>query len=592
LSISEWADRERRLSPEISAEPGRWRTSRAEYLRGIMDCISDPGVETVVVMKSAQVGMTECLGNVCGYYMDQDPAPILVIQPTLEVAEAWSKDRLATMIRDTPCLTGKVRDPRSRDSGNTLRHKEYSGGRLTIIGANSPVGLRSRSIRVVLADEVDAYPPSAGTEGDPLTLAAVRQQTFWNRKTVIASTPLHKVTSTVFRLWSQSDQRRYYVPCPHCDHQQVLVWHQVRWDKSDAGAHQPDTACYVCEECGALWTDVERWSAISRGRWQIEAPAMPIVGFHVSGLMSPWLRLEDIVRKFLVAKGDAYLMQTWSNTVLGEPFEEERESVAASGLIARCEPYGPESVPDACRILVGGCDVQDNRLEISVWGFGARNESWLITHEILHGDPALPQLWDELDQFLRLQFTRQDGNLMRIMACCVDSGGHHAASVFGFCRAHHRRRIFPTKGVAGSRPIWNARPSRAGYKGADRVYLIGVDTAKDAIYSRLRIDKPGAGFVHFPTLDIVDERYFDQLVAEHVVTRKREGRSYRQWVLPGNKLNEALDCAVLALGALRATNYRLDAEPAAQPAPSPPLESEPRRPWIDLTAWRESWERG
>jgi phage terminase large subunit GpA-like protein len=287
-------------------------------------------------------------------------------------------------------------------------------------------------------------------------------------------------------------------------------------------------------------------------------------------------------------------MQTWSNTVLGEPFEEERESVAAAGLISRAEPFGPESVPDAVRLLCAGVDIQDDRLEISVVGFGSRNESWLVTHEILHGDPALPALWEELDTFLKIHFPRADGRAMRIVACCIDSGGHHAASVYGFCRAHRHRRIFPTRGIAGSRPIWNARPSRAGYKGADRVYLIGVDTAKDALYARLRIDKPGPGYVHFPMIDGVDEKYFDQLTSEFVVTKRREGRSYRQWVLPANKRNESLDCYILAMAALRATGARLDGGVLTQPAPEEPRDQqrEPPQYWLNTGAWRrhgDSW---
>ena len=257
-TVSQWADEERILSPEIAAEAGRWKTSRVPYMRAVMDAVTNPGAETIVILKAAQISATECLNNTVGYFIAEDPSTILVIQPTLELAEAWSRDRLAPMLRDTPALRGLVQDPRSRDSGNTVKHKEYSGGRLTVVGANSPTGLRARSIRVVLADEVDLYPPSVGTEGDPLTLAAARQRTFWNRRTILASTPLHKATSVIWREWLRSDQRRYHVPCPHCRHEQVLAWSGVRWDKTADGAHQPSTAGYMCEECGALWNDVER----------------------------------------------------------------------------------------------------------------------------------------------------------------------------------------------------------------------------------------------------------------------------------------------------------------------------------------------
>ena len=231
LTVSQWADRERRLSPEASAEPGQWDTSRAEYLRGVMDAISDPTVTRVVVAKGSQVGYTECLGNIIGFHIDQDPAPILVVQPTVEMAEAWSKDRLAPMIRDTPCLGGKVQSPLTRDSGNTLRQKVFDGGPLAIVGANSPAGLASRPVRIVVADEVDRFPVSAGSEGDPLALASKRQGTFWNRKTLVGSTPTLKETGAIgasgwFRHAALS------VPCHACGHAQALVWSNVRWDKT------------------------------------------------------------------------------------------------------------------------------------------------------------------------------------------------------------------------------------------------------------------------------------------------------------------------------------------------------------------------
>jgi phage terminase large subunit GpA-like protein len=457
-TVSEWADQERVLSPEIAAEAGRWHTSRVPYMRAVMDAVTDSGAETIVILKAAQISATECINNIVGYFIAEDPSTILVIQPTLELAEAWSRDRLAPMLRDTPALLGKVQDPRSRDSGNTVKHKEFPGGRLTIVGANSPTGLRARSIRVVLADEVDSYPPSVGTEGDPLTLAAARQRTFWNRRTILASTPLHKATSVIWREWLRSDQRRYHVPCPHCGHEQVLAWSGVRWDKTADGAHQPSTAGYMCEECGALWNDVERHAAVARGHWIAGAPGAPIVGFHVTGLLSPWLTFETIVREFLRAQDDPYLLQVWSNTMLGEPFEEARESIAGSGLISRCEPYGPESVPDAVRILCAGTDVQDDRLECSIVGFGAHNESWLITHEILYGDPALPALWDELDQLLRVQFQRQDGNLMgswpRVLILAAIT--LQACSVFAAritAGASSLRAASPARGRSGMRGL-------------------------------------------------------------------------------------------------------------------------------------------
>ena len=375
LTVSQWADRERYLSPEASAEPGHWDTARAEYLRGVMDAISDPAVTRVVVAKAAQVGYTETLGNIIGFHIDQDPASILVVQPTVEMAEAWCKDRLAPMIRDTPCLAGKVQSPLTRDSGNTLRQKVFTGGRLAIVGANSPAGLASRPVRIVVADEVDRFPVSAGSEGDPLALASKRQGTFWNRKTLIGSTPALRETSAIWREWLASDMRHYQVPCHGCGHMQALVWANVRWDKTPEGRHLPKTAHYVCEACGVIWTDTDRHDAVAKGQWVATNPeVIGVAGFHIPGLLSPWVALADIVQEFLMSKNDPALLQVWTNTVLGEPFEPAQETVEGSSLLRRGENYGPQSIPDAVKLLTAGVDVQGDRIEVQIMGFGAFEE--------------------------------------------------------------------------------------------------------------------------------------------------------------------------------------------------------------------------
>jgi phage terminase large subunit GpA-like protein len=551
-------------------------------MREIMDALNDPAVERVVVIKASQVAYTETINNVLGYYISQDPAPVLIIQPTLELAEAWSKDRLAPMLRDTPALDGLVHDPKSRDSSNTIRAKVFPGGRLTIIGANAPAGLSARPIRIVLADEVDRWPISAGTEGDPLTLANKRQITFWNRKTLIGSTPVLAITSVIAREYEGSDRRRYYVPCPHCKEQQTLRWQQVRWDKTvsatGAKTHHPDTAHYVCEHCGAIWGDVERHDAIKQGEWRAENPGGNTAGFHVPGFLSPWLSLADIVREFIKARKDPALLQVWVNTVLGEPFEEAAEKVEGSGLIARAENYTPRSVPAGVVFVTAGVDTQADRLELSVIGWGANEESWLLAHEILHGDPAQASVWEELEHMLLTPMRRDDGLELRIRAACIDTGGHHANQVHAFCRPRRNRHIYPTKGFAGPRPIWPRRASRTQDK-RNEVFLIGVDTAKDAIYGRLRISKPGPGYIHFPVGQGFDEEFFRQLTSEQVVTRKREGRPYRVWVLPPSRRNEALDCAVLALTARMSIRVRI--EPGA-PQPMPMMPEAPVAEPVDL----------
>ncbi len=355
LTISDWADQNRRLSSEASAEPGQWRTSRAEYQRGIMEAVSDAATETVVIMSSSQVGKTEVVNNCVGYHIDQDPAPIMVVMPTERDAETWSKDRFSPMVRDTPCLQGKIADPRSRDGNNKILHKRFPGGHLTIVGANAPSGLASRPIRLLLCDEVDRYPFSAGAEGDPVNLAKKRTVTFWNRKIVLVSTPTNKGSSRIEAAFEESDQRRFWVPCPVCGLEQVLTWEQVKWDKDENGDHRPETARYHCADCDAAWMDETRWAAISKGRWIADAPFNGTAGFHLNEIYSPWIRLEAMAKAFLSARaGGDETMKTFVNTSLGETWMESGEAPDWQRLQGLKEQWRAGTVPAGGRRVRGG----------------------------------------------------------------------------------------------------------------------------------------------------------------------------------------------------------------------------------------------
>lgn len=573
LKISEWADRYRKLSPESSAEPGQWITARAEYQRGIMDAISDPKNERVAIMTSAQVGKTEFLNNVVGFHVAQDPAPILFLQPTLEMAEAWSKDRLAPMLRDTPVLTEKIADPRARDSGNTLLHKRFNGGHLTIVGANAPAGLASRPIRIVLADEVDRYPASAGTEGDPLSLAIVRTKTFWNRKIVVVSTPTIKGVSRIEMEWEKSDKRRYFVPCAHCGFEQYLVWAQVMWPKD-----RHSEARYHCVECGVGWTDAERRAAVKHGKWVATDPDKPIAGFHLNELYSPWSTPAQVAEAFRDAcKGGPETLKTWTNTSLGETWEDTGETVDQHSLMARAEDWG-KTAPEGVLVVTAGVDVQDDRLEVERVGWGVNEESWSLDHRILYGDPSAPDLWNRLDEYLLTPTTTLDGRTLKVKASCVDTGGHFTQQVYAYCKARAARAVWAIKGQSnqsGGKPIWPKRASRNN-KGKVNLFMVGVDTAKDVIYARLRITDPGGkGYCHFPVGR--DAAWFEQLTAEKVVTKWVRGFPQRVWEKLPSVRNEALDLRVYAYAALLSLNIVWDRElrkAASAPRSRPQLEPE------------------
>lgn len=573
LTMSQWADRYRKLSREDSAEPGRWKTSRAEFQRGIMDAMSDPTVKKVVVIKGSQIGWTAIIGNAVGYFSHQDPASILVLQPTVEMAEAWSKERLAPMIRDTPALSGVFPHPKSRGSDNTLRLKMFPGGYVAMVGANAPAGLASRPIRIVLPDETDRYPASAGTEGDPIKLAEKRQTTFWNRKLLMGSTPTVKGESPIEREFEESDMRRFHVPCPHCGESQSLKWSQVKWDKED-DEHFPATAHYCCEGCGVLWSDAERWAAVSNGEWIAEKPFAGIAGFHLSQLYSPWVSLEEVVQEFVNAQGRPELLQVWVNTVLGETWEESGEKVDAEGLKANVETYDMHALPEEIILLTAGVDTQGDRLECEIVGWGFGEESWGVRHHVLYGDPAEPEVWKDLDDLLLTKVKTEDGRELRIVATAVDAGGHHAAEVHRFCRARFRRRVYAIRGMSGPKPIWPPRASKT--KKREKVWMLGVDTAKESLYGRFGIKKPGPGYCHFSAH--YEDEWFEQATSEKVVTRYKNGRAYRVWIADKSKRQEGLDCRVYALAAMKSLSPRhlknKRGDRPRNPRPEPVAETE------------------
>lgn len=596
LTVSEWADRFRMLSPEASAEPGPWRTSRAPYQRAMMDALCDPTIHTVVVMSSAQVGKSELLLNALGYTIDLDPGPTLLIQPTLEMAEAFSKDRLDPMLRDTPVLRQKVRTGRSKDRSNTIRHKTFPGGHVTLAGSNSAAGLASRPIRFVLADEVDRWDTSAGDEGDPLALAGKRTTTFWNRKALVVSTPTIKGASRIEAQFAESDQRQCFVPCPHCQTRFVVQWAHVRWELDD-----PATAHLVCPSCGALLDEADRHAMLQAPEWRASQPCRGIAGFHIWEGYSLWRRLADIVADFLAARKAPDTLQVFVNTSLGETWEETGEQTDASSLIARREPY-PAEVPAGACCLTAGVDVQDDRLEALVMGWGPGEEAWVVESRRIEGDPQRPEPWLALDELLSKSFLHESGTLLDVKGACIDTAGHRTQYVYDYVAKRHSRRVYAVIGRDGAdRPIVSAPSQKRSGQDPRKVALftVGTDACKALIYSRLKLTEKGPGYVHLPLphqaggqyRDGVDEEFIAQLTAEKLVTKHKMGVPTRQWVKTRPR-NEALDLLVYAIAALRLVRPDLSAlarqlAPDAKPAVSPPPP--PKWRWIEP---RRDWMRG
>lgn len=537
LTVSQWADNYRKLSQEASSEPGQWNTNRAPYQREIMDAVNDAGCEEVIIMSSAQVGKTELLLNVIGYYIDYDPSPILCLQPTLEMAQTFSKDRLAPMLRDTPVLRGKVKDARARDSGNTILHKTFPGGHITMAGANSAAGLASRPIKIVLMDEIDRYPASAGTEGNPIKLAEKRTTTFWNRKKIKVSTPTIKGRSQIENEFLSSSMEEWNVPCPCCGKYQPYEWGRIHF--SDVTME--------CKFCGERLKEME-WKE-NPGKWIAAKDNKKKRGFHLNEMASPWKHWDEIIAEFKEANrelkehGDVEKMKVWINTTLGETWEEKGEAADEDVLLKRRERYTAD-LPDGVLLVTAGVDVQDDRFEVEITGWGKGYESWGILYRKIPGDMEKEETWDKLERFLDMELYFENKNSLLIACTCIDTGGHFTTQAYKFLKKMEKKqkRIFGIKGMGGEGiPLVNKISTNNIEK--VKIFLLGVDSGKEILMTRLKTVDEGPGYCHFPiNADRgYDETYIKGLSSEQRVIHFKEGRPVLKWVKKSGARNEPLD---------------------------------------------------
>ncbi|WP_205665474.1 phage terminase large subunit family protein [Georhizobium profundi] len=566
LTVSEWADRHRMLSGRASAEPGRYRTVRTPYMREIMDRLS-PGDPTqrIVFMKAAQVGATEAGNNWIGFAIHQAPGPMLAVQPTVELAKRNSRQRIDPLIEESPDLRERVKPARSRDAGNTMLSKEFAGGILIMTGANSAVGLRSTPARYIFLDEVDAYPASADEEGDPVTLAEARSLTFAHRrKVLLVSTPTIRGLSRIEREYEASDQRRFFVPCPHCGAMQWLKFDRLRWQKG-----RPETAEYHCEGCETPIAEHHKTAMLESGEWRATATAAnpTTVGYHLSALYSPigWLSWERIVRSWEAAQGSDEAIKAFRNTILGETWVETGEAPDWQRLYDRRERWTSGTVPAGGLFLTAGADVQKDRIEVDIWAWGRRLESWLVDHVVIEGGPDRHDAWSELTALLDKSWPHERGAHLRIARLAIDTG-YEATAVYSWSRAQGFAQVSPVKGVEGfnrSSPVSgptfvDATGGGKRLRRGARLWTVAVSTFKAETYRFLRLERPteeeraeGAGFapgtIHLPTW--VESEWLKQVVAEQLVTvRTKRGFARLEWQKLGER-NEALDCRVYARAA-------------------------------------------
>ena len=596
MTVSDWADRYRMLSPEASAEPGRWRTDRVPYLRSVMNAIEEPGIRQLVLMFNAQSGKSEALLNALGKMIHLSPCPILFLQPTLEMAESFSKERLSPMLRDTPVLAGTVKESRSRDSNNTLLHKGFPGGHLTLAGANSPSSLASRPIQFLLCDEIDRYPASAGAEGDPVSIAMRRTATFWNRFVIMVSTPTIAGLSRIEKAWEGSDQRRCFVPCPVCGGFQALEWDQVVYPGKGTESPEPKAIGYRCGHCETVFGESARVELLRGHEWRKTSSSDGVAGFHLNALYSPWQSWIEMAQEWEIARKDSLLLRVWVNTMLGLPWEDtEGTGLEWEMLLQRSSEseYAFGEIPERVVLLTAGVDVQGDRLAVALWGWA--EESWLIDYSEIIGDPLEDTTWDILESYLGTTYAHPLGGTIACKLACIDTG-YLTQDVYQ--QVKRRRSWYAIKGKGGDRAIvsrpswqelnWQGKVLKRGIK----LYTLGVDKAKEVLYSRSKI-KPGRDkAVNLPKG--LDDRWCQGFCSEVQVLKTIGGQTVARWEKLQGVANEPLDTAIYAMTAAELCGAtRLDWEKerlkreTAKDAPPPPQADQKK--WVTGQEKSKRW---
>ncbi len=555
LTVSEWAERYRVLPKKAGAESGPWRNSRTPYLMEIMDVLSTSSrVREVVVCKGAQLGLTEMAVNWLFYLVDHVGGPILALQPTDDDASDWSKQRVTPSIELCPRVREKIKSSRTRSSGDTIMLKEFLDSDLFLSGTNSPASLASKPIGNLYCDEVDRWPGNVGGEGDPIELVKQRMSTFPLGKMFVTSTPVTLESSTVWKVYQKSDRRVYEVACPECGQYQEIKFDRLMWERGNC-----DDVRLACLHCGSLIAEGHKPKMLARGKWRATNPGHWRIGFHISALYSPWKSWSEIAMQYEESEGDPVKMQVFVNTILGLPWEEDSETIAEEFLKRRIEPYAAQ-VPMGVLALTMAVDNQGDRLEYEVKGWGEGEESWGIEYGVISGDPSVlasgdkehPSVWEQLDELRRRKFRHEDGGEIKISCTFIDSGGGFTDIVYQYTKARLKERVYSVKGSGQpGRPLLN-KPIRGG-KIKAWLYVLGVNKRKDLVFARLKIDRPGPGYCHFPDDENLgyDGRYYAGLISEKKRVVRKNGEKRVVWVLPNKARNEPFDISVYNTAAIR-----------------------------------------
>lgn len=572
-TVSEWADRHRMI-PQGSANAGHWRTDQAPYQKEVMNAFTDPCIHEIAAMWAAQGGKSEIMNNVIARFSHVDPCPIMMIQPTLMDGEDYSKRRISPMIRATPILQEIFTPPKARDTNNTILSKFFPGGSLSIAGANSPSALASKPIRILLCDEIDRYPDSAGGEGDPISLAEKRTTTYWNWIVAKFSTPTNKGDSRIEDEYALGTKEEWQHQCPNCkefhllDHINMKCDYAQHIDKKKQKHIDVKSVVWVCPDCGFSFDE-----QTMKRQPQNYVPQNPKAreegrrSFHVNGFAFPWIGWRTIMREWLEAQDDPEKEKVVYNTRFGLPYETRGVFKSERIFLDRREPYGAE-LPDGVMVLTAAVDTQDNRLEFEICGWGMGEERYGILKGIILGVPDTKAPWEKLDEILDKEYKFKNGRRLQVIRTFIDSGGHYTDEVYKYCFMHRFQQRYAVKGSSiPGEPLLAKLSKKQMLNSSIPLIIIGTDTGKEAIMSRLSIDVKGPKYMHFPLdskeagknqiEEVVynrgyDEIYFRGLISEKKVARKKAGRIVWGWEnIAKDKRNEPLDLAVYNLANIR-----------------------------------------
>ncbi|WP_337843560.1 terminase gpA endonuclease subunit [Rheinheimera sp.] len=606
LTIAQWGDEYYVLPLEHGG--GQWTTKN--FQRGILDAMCDPDEERVTVKKSMRVGYTKMVDLVIGYHMDADPCSILVVQPTIPDAEGFSKDEIEPMLADVPALMNKV----ARED-NTLTKKRYPGGTLTIVGANSATGFRRLTVRIVILDEVSAYPADTGQDGDPVRQAEGRSFSAFNRKILAGSTPTKHGFCRIDKSFQASDQRFFHVPCPHCEHRHVLDWKNFKYPEG-----KPHLAHFVCPSCGEAIHEKDKQAITDAGQWrslkaftccdqeqkpeQWDDRGRPIckhcelphitghAGFHIWAAYSdlPNARWGKLAEYYESVKDSPEELQVFINTILGETYREETLTFEGKPLYDRREEYGDEyggTLPEGVRIVLASVDTQDNRLEMKVVGFGEGQECWVLNRTMFHGRPDDENTQAQLLRAMNRLYRHPAGMHLPITMAAVDVQGHFYDDMMRLVATYPDRFVAIRGGNKVNAPA-TSPPTRNNMHRIP-LYTLGVNNIKTRLARRLKYKYPGNGFIHFPKGNDFEMDYFEQLTAESVTTEDVSGIPYERWTNDKKARNEAWDLLVYCLALLWLINPDLSELPEGiTDEDDEPDEDEPDDDYYEENDWINS----